>query len=86
MSEYTRSALVTQGGVDATRISEQEIFVTACSEGINLPKAKKSHQKHNPHARIGLARTVLSARQSSKFTLHAAHVLSLLLGVNGGKA
>jgi hypothetical protein len=86
MSKYTRSAPGKQGGVDAVRLSEQEIFMTAYFEGINFAKAKKNPQNNNPHARIGLARTVLSARQSSKISYYAAYVLSLLLGVNGGKA
>lgn len=83
MEKYTRSAPGKQGGVEARRTSEQEIFVTRYAEGIVSANVKKIIKKHILQFRIHLALNMSSARQSNKSSKSAASVLVSLLGVNG---
>ena len=84
MKEYIRSAPGTQGGVDASRLSGQEILETACFSSMSFDKRKSMLRTSPPIHRIALARIVSSARQSRKFSESAANVLLSLLGVSGG--
>jgi len=88
MKEHTRSAPETQGGVDAERVSEQEIFATALyasySEDTERAITKKFIRNIHRRSRIDLARSVSKGRQSRKFPENAANVLKSLLGASEG--